>query len=261
MNKISTLLCAAAAVAAVSAPAAAADMRMPRKAPPPVAAAIFSWTGFYIGANAGGVWSRAEFDYAAAPAGFPGGAVAINTAGTNRYDRSGFTGGGQIGYNWQMGQFVWGLEADIQYTDVKGGATIAIPGFVAGTAVTQSYKSEWLSTVRGRLGVAFDRVLVYGTGGLAVAEVNWADTVVFPASATFNAASNNDTRVGWAAGGGIEWAFAPNWSVKGEALYVDLGRTSYASSNSNPVLFPLATISHNHRLTEVIARAGINYRF
>jgi outer membrane immunogenic protein len=102
---------------------------------------------------------------------------------------------------------------------------------------------------------------VYGTGGLAVAEVQYSDLYNFPASATFNAASSSQTRAGWTAGGGVEWAFAPNWSVKFEGLYVDLGKTNYVSSNSNPVVFPVSTISHNHRLTEAIARAGINYRF
>jgi outer membrane immunogenic protein len=262
MNKISTLLCAAAAVAAISAPAAAADMRMPVKAPPPVAAVVFSWTGFYIGANAGGVWSEADFGYAANPAGFGVvGAAAINVAGTNSYDQSGFTAGGQIGYNWQTGIWVWGLEGDVQYTDVKGGGVIPVLGAPIGTVVTQDYKSEWLATIRGRLGVAFDRVLIYGTAGVAFAEVKWADSVIFPATGTFNAAASSDTRVGWVAGGGIEWAFAPNWSLKGEALYVDLGEVGYTSLNSAPLVFPTATIAHDHKLTEIIARAGINYRF
>ena len=259
MKKISTLLGALAAAAVISAPAFAADMRMPMKAPPMVAP-VFSWAGLYIGGNAGGVFSRADFTALANPVGFPASGPAVNVAGTNTFKHSGFTGGGQIGYNWQSSVFVYGLEADIQYTDAKGRGVTPIIGF-PGSTFTQSYKSDWLATFRGRLGFASGPVLFYGTAGLAVADVRYRDSVFFAASGTNNTATNSQTRAGWTAGGGIEWAFAPKWSVKFEGLYVDLGKTNYTSANSNPVLFPVSTIAHGHRLTEGIGRAGINYHF
>jgi outer membrane immunogenic protein len=96
---------------------------------------------------------------------------------------------------------------------------------------------------------------------LAVGHVKFSDYVYYDASGTFNAASSSSTKAGWTVGGGVEWAFAPQWSVKAEYLYVDLGSVSYTSADSNPGVFPLATIVHDHSFTENIARLGVNYRF
>ena len=106
--------------------------------------------------------------------------------------------------------------------------------------------------------------MIYATGGLAIANVKFADAAAFPVSnrqvplPSINAASSDDTRTGWTAGGGVEWMFAPKWSLKVEGLYVDLGNVNFISSNS---LAPAATIAHHHTLTETIARAGINWHF
>lgn len=98
--------------------------------------------------------------------------------------------------------------------------------------------------------------LLYATGGLALADVSYSDVLVFPTSS--NAASSRTVLAGWTVGAGAEWAFAPNWSVKAEYLYVDLGTTSYTMTNAT---FPAATILVDHRLTENIGRIGINYQF
>lgn len=155
---------------------------------------------------------------------------------------------------------MFGLEADLQYTDLSGtrsGGVFVAPGLF--DSFIQTMESKWLGTLQGRLGVAFGSWLIYGTGGLAVARVTYSDLGGFPFFPSTNFASSTETRVGWTAGGGVEWKFAPQWSVKAEYLYVDLGSTSYTSLNS--VLGATASIIHNHHLTENIARVGLNYFF
>jgi outer membrane immunogenic protein len=263
MTKISTLLCAAAAVAALSAPAAAADMRMPMKAPPPVAA-IFSWTGFYIGVNGGGAFGTGHNAIITET-----NAGALNVSGTwpgsgnfGKLDPSGGFGGGQIGYNYQVSNWVFGVETDFQGASIKDTASATLP-YVGGLntvtgSVTQ--KLDWFGTVRGRLGIAFDRVLIYGTAGFAYGQtstgITWADTFGFAAANTAKS-----TRTGWVAGGGVEWAFAPNWSVKGEYQYIDLGRqgvTAQEFVGVVPTTFAVSTSARNDYHT---GRIGINYRF
>ena len=265
MTKISTFLCAAAAVAALSAPAAAADMRMPVKAPPPMAA-IFSWTGFYIGANGGGAFGNRDTvtitERDAAGALVTGGAwPGFGNFGS--LEPTGGFGGVQAGYNWQVQNWVFGIETDFQGSSIKDSSSATLPYFV-GTTVTAgaANKIEWFGTLRGRLGIAFDRVLLYATGGLAYGNskysIAWFDT----SGAGFTAAATNDsTRVGYVAGAGIEWAFAPNWSVKGEYQYIDLGkRTVTAQEFSGGVAQPFF-VSTTARTDFHTGRIGINYRF
>ena len=201
---------------ALSTSALAADLRMPVKAAPPVVP-VWSWAGFYIGANAGVAWNHAEFTDLGAvaffqPFGFPNGTTYWSPK------KAGFTGGGQIGYNFQSGNIVYGVEADLNFVSNKASATIPA-GFVAGTIITSS-KLDWMGTVRGRLGVTLSPTLLYVTGGGAFAhfEDTWtAPGVVVPGSVS-------KTRAGWTVGGGIEHMFARNWTAKIEALYADFGR-------------------------------------
>jgi len=239
---------------------AAADL--PRKAPayaPPVSAPA-TWTGYYIGVNAGGVWTNTDIDWSLNPVGFGPAGVLVEQAASGRLKTSGFTAGGQIGFNKQFDALVFGLEADLQYTDLSGtrsGGVIVPPGIF--DSFTQSMESKWLGTLRGRFGVAFGSWLPYATGGLAVARVRYSDFGGFPFLPSTNFASATETRVGWTVGGGIEWRFAPRWSVKAEYLYVDLGSTDYTSLNS--VVGASASIVHDHHLKENIARIGLNYAF
>jgi outer membrane immunogenic protein len=189
------LLGGTAAIALAASAASAADL--PARAAPPApvfsAVPVFTWTGFYIGANAGWGWrdDDEETVILTPGAGTPG------LAGTLFFPDNGdggFTGGGQIGYNYQIGSFVVGVEADIQWADTQDDEDVrfvAGPGFT-GTFVPGVFESnapEWWGSVRARLGVAFDRVLVYGTGGLAY----------------------SDDTAGWALGAGVEWALPANW--------------------------------------------------
>src|SRR5215470_1317580 len=261
-------------VAFAAAPALGADIGVRQ---PPLFA-LPAWSGCYVGVNLGGVtgrdrdnWTRiTETGDVGAPgggslSGFAVGAgTVIPAAADGTLNGSGVTGGGQIGCIVQSGVWVWGAEADIQYTGLSGSrtATSVGTGTIVPGQISESFSSHWLSTVRGRVGYATGPVLFYGTGGVAFAGVNFADQICFP-TAGFpgcNAASSNSTPVGFAVGGGIEWAFAPSWSVRAEYLWVDLGTTSFDSSFSNQA-FSLSTITHNHHLTENIGRLGLNLKF
>ena len=251
---------AAVLVVAAASPAISADMAV--KAPPPAVVAVYSWGGFYAGVNAGGVWTKDDVTWISNPAVF-GVAFSstVNTGGTGSTNRAGATAGGQIGYNFQTnGPLLWGLEADINYTDLAGSRTVVLPApAVPGTFVTSSFSSKWLATVRGRVGfLPTPNLLLYLTGGAAFAEVKTGDFAFFAADGSNNTASNSKTKSGWTVGGGAEWALSAGWSVKAEYLYVDLGNVNYTSLNT---LTAFATINHNHRVTENIARVGVNYHF
>ncbi len=206
------LLTVSAAALSTSALAADIPARMPVKAPPPVVVAP-SWAGFYIGVNVGAAWNRAEFtDFGGpTPLAFPRGTTYWSP------DKAGFTGGGQVGYNFQSSNFVFGVEADLNYVSNK--SSITLPGVPFGP-ITATSKLDWMATVRGRLGVAFSSTLFYVTGGWAFA--HFEDTWNIP-GATIQG-NVEKTRSGWTAGGGIEHMFARNWTVKVEALYADFGR-------------------------------------
>lgn len=189
-------LLAGVAFFGLSAAAAAADLpaRTEPLAPAFAPVPIFTWTGFYVGVNAG--WGWRDDDREPVVLG-PGPGIPAGLAGTlvfSNSDDGGFTGGGQIGYNYQIGSFVVGLETDLQWADTdkdQNAIFVAAPGFT-GTFVPGIFNSnspEWWGSLRGRLGFALDRVLIYATGGLAY----------------------TDNRTGWALGGGLEWAMPVNW--------------------------------------------------
>ncbi|MCW5693124.1 MAG: porin family protein [Pseudolabrys sp.] len=218
-----TVLGAAAAVLGFATAASAADMpaRAYTKAPPMVA--TYNWTGFYIGVNAGGAWSKAD---------------------TNFGDASGFVGGGQIGYNWQgyNSPLVLGVEADIQGTSLKNSATVTtILGPTTGEAKVPAF-----GTVRARIGFAWDRFMVYGTGGWAYSKTEASVT------APGFAASDSKWGSGYALGGGLEWAFAGPWSLKAEYLYVKARSVDLTLGGIG-----VSTGDYHYN----VARAGLNYRF
>jgi len=186
--------------------------------------AYYNWTGFYVGVNGGYGWGTSNWS-------------AIPTANNKP---KGWLAGGTVGYNYQTGSIVWGVEADWDWSNVKGTATCA-PGVICST------EDRWLATVRGRLGYAFDRWLPYVTGGGAFGNVRASINV--PTFGFMDSASKN--LFGWTIGAGIEYAFLSNWSAKLEYLYVDLG-----SFNTGPL--PLV---NNVSFKENILRVGLNYKF
>jgi Opacity protein and related surface antigens len=213
------LLASAAILALGVASASAADIprreAMPAKAPLYVSP-VYNWTGAYAGLYGGYGWGGSSFS---AP------------ISTGSFDLSGGVLGGTLGYNYQVGQAVFGLEGDMGWSNI-GGSTAC-----GGTSCET--RNNWLGTVRGRLGYAVDRFMPYITGGAAFGDIKTSVAGVGDAS---------ETRVGWTLGGGIEAAIAGPWTAKLEYLYVDLGRGA-------SVLGSDASFHTN------IVRAGINYRF
>lgn len=192
-------------VLAATTPAIAADIS---NTPPPVMVApemvstTYDWSGLYLGAHAGYFFGKSNLGFQP-----PG---AIPPLGV---DTDGFAGGVQAGYNWQIDRFVVGGEADISWADLEG--TRGIPGGRVST------RADWLSTVRGRAGIAFDRFMIYGTGGVAFTSL---ETSVAGPLGFF---SDSNSLTGWTAGAGVEWALTDNLSVKGEYLYVDFSNEPY----------------------------------
>jgi outer membrane immunogenic protein len=195
--------------------ATAADIARPapRTYTAPVENRLFDWTGFYAGLNGGYGWGNGKFE------------------GTNTRPEGAILGG-TIGYNYQWGSTVFGVESDLGWNNAKGSAACAF-----GTCET---KSDWLGTTRLRLGYAFDRLMPYVTGGAAYGNMK----TNIP-----GLGSDSETKLGWAVGAGAEYAFTPNWSVKAEYLHTDLGKVDCAVCGSNV------------KFNENLVRGGINYKF
>jgi outer membrane immunogenic protein len=277
----------------VGAPALGADL--PVKAPvvPPP---IFTWTGFYVGGNAGYSWGRASTDLTeiltttatiTTVAGTPVASATVTTPsfGHDRARLDGALAGIQAGYNWQFNKWVLGLEGDAQWTDQRGGLTICpvppgtapvpCPGATGTQFGAADYRLAWFGTLRGRAGVTFDRVLLYATGGLAVGEIkgSYVDGFVNPAAFNpFAAGSFNTTRAGWVVGAGAEAALGRNWSIKAEYLHMDFGNVDQGiSANGVPLSLTIGafittlsqsvTSSFHAHVTDDVFRVGVNYRF
>jgi outer membrane immunogenic protein len=235
--------------------AAAADLpvKMPTKAPAMVVAP-YNWTGFYIGLNAGGSWGRQDNDLVAVGTGV--------TIFSNSDNLDGFIGGGQIGYNWQVNQWVLGFEADFQGSGQKDDGSFFIPGggvllVIPSTTITYTDKLDWFGTVRARVGYAMGATgnwLPYVTGGWAYGYGGISGTTT--SGAVVTSFSGSQDYSGWTIGGGLEWAFADHWSAKAEYLYIDFGNGPTVMANAAGTL---AIVSG--KMTDNIARLGINYKF
>jgi outer membrane immunogenic protein len=197
---------------------------------------VNTWAGFYVGTNGGEAW-------AAKSSPLVSGYLEEEIVGdpASKLTPSGGFGGGQIGYNWQFGSFVLGLETDIEFTNVHDkGATFG-PGSLA-----KSYLN-WFGSVRGKLGYSFGRTLVYATGGFAYGGVD--DEV-----SVFDGATKKDnTETGYTVGGGIEYSIAPAWSLTTEYQYIDLGHTTLLAVGD----YSAAQLTAEHQYHTV--RMGVNY--
>ncbi len=296
MKKISLTALALTFSAGTAFAADLSSRKAPIVAPPPPP----MWTGFYAGLNAGGTWANSNNATITSWGVYnpPGLSIDIvnNAAisGSRIFSgnsNGGFMGGGQIGYNWQIGNvgglgfgsgFVTGIEADIQgITNSSGNRTgynavVTLNGAPLSTLFNGSSSVQYIGTVRGRLGfLAMPTLLVYGTGGLAYGGVS---SSVSMAQLRANTSGNGDnslagvtagsyanTQVGWTAGGGLEWMFLPNWSAKAEYLYYDLGTVTYGAGvlvgyNSGNARYGIAP-QVNQRFNGNIVRAGVNYHF
>ena len=259
-----TILSAAVA-ALISSAAYAGDMPTKYQAAMPIYQAP-SWAGFYVGLNGGyGASSRGQSLSGADTNGAAvvGAGLVPTSIGTTA--RGGMYGA-TVGYNWQFGQIVAGIEADLDMANVKGSSTGSVVMAPYTVATTGSQKLSWLGTARGRLGYSImPNTLVYGTGGLAIGKVDSATSVTVSGPAPFNAAAAADTsktKTGWALGAGIEQALGSGWSVKAEYLYVNLGTitnqfgTSIATKPVSPVNF-----SSSQKFDYQTVKVGLNYRF
>jgi outer membrane immunogenic protein len=270
MRRVLVLSIVSAALMAGAAQAADMPVKAYR-APVAAPAPAFTWTGFYVGANAGGHWSKDELTAPGNSAGLiPAQAADLNALSAGSVSTTGFIGGAQIGYNWQMNRVVLGLEADGNWRSGKASRSITYAGAVAlnpADIMTNSTHGTWLATVRGRAGVTFDRLLLYATGGVAFGAIKTTDTfcsfgcLAIPPG-TLASVSATTTRTGWTVGGGLEYGITNNWSLKAEYLYVDLGSFD---TNIPPcptcLTIGLGPIVVHHKFTDNIGRLGINYRF
>jgi len=235
-------LFAAVSVIALAGTAGAADL--PRRMPvPEYVAPAFSWNGFYIGGHTGVAVGKTSTSNNAPYGGFDAGVpVSYNL------NPVGIFGGGQLGYNWQYGAYVFGLEGDIGYLGLNDN-TSAPPG----QYVSSQY--GWYGTITGRLGVAmYDRLLTYVKGGAAVASITNSASHLTGAGAfdPTDYSETKKTRWGWTVGTGFELAFAPNWSFKSEYLYMNFGR--HSSNNLDGDIFEHKNQVHTWKV-------GLNYRW
>jgi len=208
LGTIATIAILAAANAALG-----ADMRMPGPMP---AAPFFSWTGLYMGVHGGYGWSTSQ-----------------------GLDLKGGFGGGQIGYNYQMNNFVFGIEGDVAGADISQ----SVSGIAFGVPVSAKFSNDTLASLRGRFGVTFGNVLVYGTAG-----GGWGHGKLSGTERGLTV-SDEQWHAGWSAGAGLEWAFMPNWSAKFEYLHYGLGSATYFSGGNFG------------NLDVDTVKVGVNYRF
>jgi outer membrane immunogenic protein len=261
MKRIS-LLAAALMGIAFAHSAIAADLPV-RAAPVYQAPAVVAptWTGFYLGFNGGWGWSNTSANitpFGPVAASFGGGSFSRNADGA--------IFGGQLGYNYQTGNWVWGVEGDFDGASINKGraSTFApIPGSVVfndGAAFHANV--DWLATIRGRLGYTWGPGMIYITGGGAWSEFKLNALACEGIAGICGAGNFNTTRSGWVIGAGYEWMIAPNWSVRGEYLYYSFNNNNF---NGNISLAPLATGSGfnvNNNKTEInVVRLGLNYKF
>ena len=246
----------ASVCAAIAVPALAADLSRPvyTKAPAPAPVEVYSWTGFYFGGNLGGKWSRYHSEITS------GNGSVLGFSGEG--DAS-FVGGGQLGYMWQSGQFVFGVEGDIDATRLSKSFTAVntVGPFVPGDNLT--LRNDWQASARGRIGYAWDRALLYFTGGGSWANIKATGTFVPVGAIPGTIVSGDRTPFGWTIGGGLDYGIAPGWS-----LGVEYRFTRYQHDNNNSfgllttsaggLTTPLS-ISRSLDTSEVTAR--VNYHF
>jgi outer membrane immunogenic protein len=267
---------AAALTVAGAVSAQAADLPTRKEAPAPIfVPPPFTWTGFYIGGNAGGIWSTGgNASTTLYAAGFPFLTANFPNANINN-SNSGFIGGGQAGYNWQTGAFVFGVETDFDGSTLSRSRTIVGPSFVEPIAGLNDFFTangkislDWLGSTRGRIGFVAtpdNRLLIYGTGGFAYGGGSGHLNIYDATNGWYWASSNsNATRTGWTVGGGVEYAFTNNWIIGAEYLYFNLG-TKYINTFPNGAVTsffgPNVYTSTKINLDASVVRARVSYKF
>jgi len=229
-----------------------ADLPYPVKAQPPTAPIVWSWAGPYIGLNLGATWNHAQFSDLGNPT---NGNLDVFSPGdpspfwsTSKAD---FALGGQTGYNWQTGNFVYGIEGDLNWVNGKASAAFAPHGFnVAATS-----NLDWTSTIRARAGLTFSQILFYATGGVGFAHFSDAWGGVSTGANTF---TSSETRTGWVVGGGLEYMLTQNWTARIEGLYTDYGTKNVAVLNAGGLSGTYVS-GFEHAVTTV--RGALNWKW
>jgi outer membrane immunogenic protein len=226
---------------AVAGSASAADLpsrktpALPYAAPVP----IFTWTGFYLGAHVGYEWQNISET----------GMFSGSPLYTSTYGARGMTGGGHAGYNWQVNQFVFGLEGDLDATSLRG--TSGYNSFFSPAPLNYAtWRSDFGGSIRGRLGVPFDRLLLYGTGGVAL--MNFRLQENFPLAGISE--GYNSTRAGYTIGAGVEYAFTNKWVGRVEYRYSDFGSHDNASALASGLVY-------RERVRDSRVITGLSYKF
>ena len=234
--------------------ASAADMAL--KAPPPVAAAVYSWTGFYLGGEVGGGWARSTTTNIDPSGGFPAGFV------NGPVHESGFLGGGYAGANYQINNIVVGIDGYYDGARLSGSAIDISPGPGAGTGniSTKNDSMRWVSAITGRLGLAFNNWLVYAKGGWAWAGFSQRGVTTTAGGAPVGSGQSSDNRNGGTVGVGVEYGFLQHWSARLEYDYVNFRTSNFNSQNVSALGVPSTPAkSVTSNLSEL--KGGIAYRF
>ncbi len=242
------ILVATTTFLALATTAFAADLPAgPYTKAPAFAPVLFDWTGCYIGVVGGGNWGQSQQTARSGPN--------VGAPITGNFNLSGGIAGGTVGCNYQTSNFVFGIENDISWTNKKGSAPDILP---FDPAFTSSTREKWIDTLRGRVGFAFDRFMVFGTAGAA-----FAGTDVTVSSPVFGTVTSAQTRTGWTAGVGGEWAaLVESWgavTLKVEYLHADFGTKQYFAAPV--VLGPANIAARDVKLTDDMVRAGVNVKF
>ena len=254
------LLASVGALALTGSAALAADL--PSRAPPPVylpPPPIFTWTGIYVGGQIGYAWASGNNDFTGFDPFFGTGGTFIST--TLGGNPSGVIGGGHVGYNYQINQWVFGLEGSVDGTSLRNTAAAFFPD---GTTITAQSRADIQGSIRGRLGIAWDRALIYATGGVAFGGFNTNVSIFNPGTTLvggvpfFANGSVSSTRVGWTVGGGVDYAITNNWSVFAEYRYTNWGSIR---ENNFGFLSGGEFFNGNRHLNQNQVQVGFSYKF
>ena len=240
----------ALALAVTTLPTSAADLgaRPITKAPIAAPVALYNWSGFYIGGHVGGLWADKDWTDVTPPPPF----IPLGS-----HTASGVAAGGQVGFNWQTGAWVFGVEGQFSWTNADSDHGCIVAGAVV--LLTCRTEMNWVGTAAGRIGYAFNNVLLYAKGGAAFADEDFLtipSTTGVALGVQSVALRASDTRTGWMVGGGVEWGFTPNWSAKIEYNFMEFGKDTFAFVD--PV-FGTSLIQIDQQVH--LVKAGINYRF
>jgi outer membrane immunogenic protein len=257
------LLASVGALALTGSAALAADL--PSRAPPPVylpPAPIFTWTGIYVGGQIGYGWASGNNNFSGFDPFFNTGTFFNSSVGGTP---SGVIGGAHVGYQYQINQFVFGLEGSVDGTSLSNTASLFFPD---GTTLSANSNADIQGSIRGRAGIAWDRALIYATGGVAFGGFNTNVTLANPGTTNggnpFFASGNvSTTRVGWTVGGGIDYAVTNNWSIFAEYRYTNWGSLNDGSLSGigTGALAGTAFFNGNRTINQNQVQVGFSYKF